>query len=234
MTIIHQIIPQLSSKKFNSMHVVWCMCEMCTRTHTETSWKMIIPKISMTPHTTPQNNIQHPGKKVLYLLSNLLVGNNLLNTNSSLDSDTNLVLSIIPSITNFLSHVLRVSRKINIGLLVSPLIHKCKLIIISNIDDFPLGTDNDGDSSSVGGGNHIFKLLSGEDVDGEEVTFGVAVLSGLGDGDAEDLAGLSLDHDVASLLDLTSFHRNGGRGTGVGTLDVVFVIRHGGVRFGVY
>jgi hypothetical protein len=25
----------------------------------------------------------------------------------------------------------------------------------------------------------------------------VAVLSGLGDGDAEDLAGLSLDHDVA-------------------------------------
>jgi len=151
----------------------------------------------MTPHTTPQNNIQHPGKKVLYLLSNLLEGNNLLNTNSSLDSDTNLILSFIPSITNFLSHGIRVTRKINIGLLVSPLIHKCKLIILSNIDDFPLGTDNDGDSSSVGGGNHIFKLLSGEDVDGEEVTFGVAVLSGLGDGDAEDLAGLSLDHDVA-------------------------------------
>jgi len=40
--------------------------------------------------------------------------------------------------------------------------------------------------------------------------------------------------NLPSLLDLTSFHRNGGRGTGVGTLDVVFVIRHGAVRFGVY
>jgi len=49
----------------------------------------------------------------------------------------------------------------------------------------------------VGGGNHVFKLLSGEDVDGGEVTFGVAVLSGLGDGDADDLAGLSLDHHEA-------------------------------------
>lgn len=47
----------------------------------------------------------------------------------------------------------------------------------------------------MGGGNHIFKLLSGEDIDGGEVTFGVAVLSSLGDGDVEDLAGLSLDHD---------------------------------------
>lgn len=32
---------------------------------------------------------------------------------------------------------------------------------------------------------------------------------------------------LPSLLDLTSFHGNGFRGTGVGTLDVVFVIRHG-------
>lgn len=32
---------------------------------------------------------------------------------------------------------------------------------------------------------------------------------------------------LPSLLDLTSFHRNGCRGTGVGALDVVLVIRHG-------
>ena len=47
------------------------------------------------------------------------------------------------------------------------------------------------------GGDHILKLLTGEDIGGGEVTFGVTVLSGLGDGDVEDLAGLSLDHDVA-------------------------------------
>ena len=50
----------------------------------------------------------------------------------------------------------------------------------------------------MGGGNHILKLLSGEDIDSGKVTFGVAVLSGLGDGDVEDLAGLSLDHDEAA------------------------------------
>ena len=50
------------------------------------------------------------------------------------------------------------------------------------------------------GGDHILKLLTGEDIGGGEVTFGVTVLSGLGDGDVEDLAGLSLDHDVAVVI----------------------------------
>ena len=137
----------------------------------------------------------HPLK--VNLISNLLVGNDLLNTNSGLDSNTNLVLTISPSITNLLGHVLRESRKIHIRLLVSPLIHKGKLTILPNINNLPLGTVNDGDSSSMRGGDHILKLLTGEDIGGGEVTFGVTVLSGLGDGDVEDLAGLSLDHDVA-------------------------------------
>ena len=49
----------------------------------------------------------------------------------------------------------------------------------------------------MGGGDHILELLAGEDVGGGEIAFGVAVLSGLGDGDVGDLAGLSLDHDVS-------------------------------------
>ena len=47
----------------------------------------------------------------------------------------------------------------------------------------------------MGRGNHILKLLAGEDVDRREIAFGVAVLSGLGDGDVQDLARLSFDHD---------------------------------------
>ena len=49
----------------------------------------------------------------------------------------------------------------------------------------------------MGRGDHIFKLFTGENVGGGEVAFGVAVLTGLGDGDVQDLAGLALDHDEA-------------------------------------
>lgn len=49
----------------------------------------------------------------------------------------------------------------------------------------------------MGRGDHIFKLFAGENVGGGEVAFGVAVLTGLGDGDVQDLAGLALDHDEA-------------------------------------
>jgi len=76
----------------------------------------------------------------------------------------------------------------------------------------------------VGGRNHIFELLSGENINGEEIAFGVAVLSGLRNGDRKNLAWLSLDHHVSSLLDASSFHRNGGGGTGIGRFDNVIVV----------
>ncbi len=47
----------------------------------------------------------------------------------------------------------------------------------------------------MGGGDHILELLAGEDVGCGEVALGVSVLAGLGNGDAQDLAGLALDHD---------------------------------------
>ena len=52
----------------------------------------------------------------------------------------------------------------------------------------------------MGGGNHILKLLASEDVNGGEVTFGVTVLSSFGDGDVNDLAGLSLNHNVSRIF----------------------------------
>jgi len=48
----------------------------------------------------------------------------------------------------------------------------------------------------MGGGNHIFQLLSSKDIGGGEIALGVTMLSGLGDRDGEYLAGLSLDHHV--------------------------------------
>ncbi len=49
----------------------------------------------------------------------------------------------------------------------------------------------------MGGGDHILQLLPSENIGGGEVAFGVAMLSGLGYGDVQDLAGLALDHDEA-------------------------------------
>lgn len=127
----------------------------------------------------------------------LLESNNLLLSNSGLHSNIHLVLPISPGITDLLGHILRNRGKVNIGLLVSPLVHEGELAFLSDIDNFPLSTGDNGDGGSVGGGDHIFELLTSEDVDGGEIAFGVAVLSGLGDRDVKDLAGLSFDHDVS-------------------------------------
>ena len=80
--------------------------------------------------------------------------------------------------------------------MVTRLVHERKFIAI-NVDNFPLGTVDNGDSGTVGRRNHIFILFSSENVSGSKVTLGVTVLSSLGDGNVENLAGLSLDHHVS-------------------------------------
>jgi len=78
----------------------------------------------------------------------------------------------------------------------------------------------------VGGGDHILELLAGEDVNGQEIALGVAVLPRLGDRDVEHLAGLSLDHHVAALLDGSGLHRDDLGRSGVGVLDGIILVRH--------
>lgn len=149
---------------------------------------------------TPVNQTSTPSfltLRINLLSRSLLESNNLLLSNSGLHGDVDLVLPISPGITDLLGHILRNRGKVDIGLLVSPLVHEGELAFLSDIDDFPLSTGDDGDGGSVGGGDHILELLAGEDVDGGEIAFSVAVLSGLGDGDVKDLAGLSFDHDVS-------------------------------------
>ena len=77
----------------------------------------------------------------------------------------------------------------------------------------------------MGGRRQVFQLLAGEDVDGNDVDLGVAVLARLGGGHFDDLAGTTLDHDVAVLPQGRALHREGGRGTSVGALEGVFMLR---------
>jgi hypothetical protein len=123
----------------------------------------------------------------------LLVGDNLLDTNSRLNSDNDRVFTTIPGVADFLAHAFRPSGEVQIGLLVASFVHEGEFIAI-DIDDFPVALVDNRDSGTVGGGDHIFVLLSSEDIGGGKVALCVTVLSRLGNGNVEDLAGLSLDH----------------------------------------
>lgn len=158
---------------------------------------------AITSTNASKGNEGHPSQIEMSDLrfgSSLLECNHLLDPNSRLHGNINLVLSIVPRVTNFLRHGFGKGGKIDIGLLVPPLVHESELTLFSDIDDLPLSTVDDGDGGSVGGGDHILELLAGENVDGGEIAFGVAVLTGLGDRNVDDLAGLSFDHDVPGKL----------------------------------
>jgi len=132
----------------------------------------------------------------LLLLSRfLLVSNNLLNTNSGLDRDDDTVLAPVPSFADLIRQSLGVSGEVQIGFLVTTFVHKSQFITI-NINNFPVRLVDNGNGGTVGRGNHIFQLLSRENINGGKVALSVTVLSGLGDGDTENLAGVSLDHHV--------------------------------------
>jgi hypothetical protein len=73
----------------------------------------------------------------------------------------------------------------------------------------------------VGGWAQVLELLAGEDVDGDEMDLGVAVLARLGGGHFDNLAWTVLDHDEAVLAQSRALHRVRGRGASVGALEGV-------------
>lgn len=81
-----------------------------------------------------------------------------------------------------------------------------------------------GDVHVVGGGRQIFELLASEDVDGNQVDLGVTVLSSLGGGHVDDLAGTTLDHNVTVLTQSRALHREGSGGTGIGAVEGVLML----------
>lgn len=76
----------------------------------------------------------------------------------------------------------------------------------------------------VGRGRKIFQLLAGEDINGDQVDLGVTVLSGLGGGHVDDLAGTVLDHNVTVLAQGRTLQREGGGSTGIGAIEGVLLV----------
>ena len=135
----------------------------------------------------------------LILIINLLPGDDLFDSNSSLNSDLDSVFSISPVIADFISHLFGVGGKVEVGLLVSGFVHEGEFVTI-DVNDFPVGTVDNWNGGSVGGWNHILELLSGENISSGEVALGVTVFSGLRNGDRKNLAWLSLDHHVSTVF----------------------------------
>jgi len=83
--------------------------------------------------------------------------------------------------------------------------HQAEETII-DIDQLVLSSVNVGDVHVVGGGAEIFILLLGEDINADQVDFGVTVLARLGGTHIDNLAGTSLDEDVATLAESRALH----------------------------
>ena len=76
----------------------------------------------------------------------------------------------------------------------------------------------------MGGRAKFFKLLAGEDIDGNKVDLCVTVLASLGGRHIDDLAGAVLDHNEAVLPQGRTLHGESGRGAGIGGLEGVLML----------
>jgi hypothetical protein len=81
-----------------------------------------------------------------------------------------------------------------------------------------------GDVHVVGGRAQLFQLLASEDVNGDQMDLGVAVLARLGGGHFDDLAGTVLDDDEAVLPQCRALHGVRSGGTGIGALERVLML----------
>lgn len=76
----------------------------------------------------------------------------------------------------------------------------------------------------MGRGAQLLELLASEDVDGNQMDLGVAVLASLGGRHVDDLARALLDYDVAVLAQGRTLHGEGRRRTGVDRLKGVIML----------
>lgn len=83
---------------------------------------------------------------------------------------------------------------------------------------------NIGDIHVVGGWRQVFELLAGEDIDGDDVNLGVAVLASLGSAHFHNLAGSLVDDHETVLSKGRALHGKGGRGTGIGRVEAVVLL----------
>lgn len=83
----------------------------------------------------------------------------------------------------------------------------------------------------MGAGTQILQLLAGEDVNGDQMNLGVAVLASLRSAHFNNLARAALDDDMAVLAKGGTLHREGGRGAGIGGVELHLMLEKKTVSF---
>jgi len=163
-----------------------------------------------------------------YLFGSLLGINGHLLTHGGKDNDVSILLLLLEELVNLLTNLSIRNLDVILGLAIIG--HQGKESIVRDIKELVLATSDVGNIHVVGGGAEFFKLLASEDIDGNKMDLGVAVLAGLGGGHVDDLAGAALDDNETVLPQGRALHRVGGRGTSIGALEGVLmlgiVVRH--------
>ena len=128
--------------------------------------------------------------------------NVLFQTSCLLDGEEHLLVSsFLPDLAQVLECFFVISGKLKISLEVSIFKNSTHKVILIDIGNFVLSLGDDGNLNSWRGRGCIFVFLVCEDVNSDNGGLGGSVLSWLGSGVLGNLAGMSLEHAVASLLD---------------------------------
>jgi len=135
-------------------------------------------------------------------------------------SDQNISF-LIDGIPDLLAH--SVLRALEVIPGVAVVVHEGEEVVV-HPDELEVLALHVGHFHVVCGGADVLKLLASEDVKGDEMDLGVAVLASLGGGHLHDLARTVLDHDEAALPERRALHGESLGGSRVSLVEVVVLV----------
>lgn len=151
----------------------------------------------------------------------------LLLSDGPLDGEVDgLVTSLVPNLLELSVEFLVFNGELEVRLEVSVGEDDGDELVLVDVGDFEFLLGDGGGGAGGTGGGSVLILLVGKDVNADDGGLGRAVLSGLGSGVLGDLAGESLEHAVAALLDVSDQDGDAVSWSGISLLEGVFFVRH--------
>jgi len=140
-------------------------------------------------------------------------------TTGSEDSDQD-VGFIVNGVTDLITNIIVRALKVLPG--VTAVVHHGEEVVL-HADELVVLALHVGHFHVVGGWADVFKFLTGEDVEGDHVDLGVAVLASLGGGHLNNLAWPVLDHNESSLTQGRALHGEGGRSPRISLVEIKII-----------
>jgi len=155
-------------------------------------------------------------------LWSLLGFNRSLLTHSSENDNVGVFLLAVEKSLDLLANLTLGNLDVIFGLAV--IRHQGEEAIVGDIKQLVFLASNIGNIHVVGGWAKFFKLLAGEDINGNKMNFGVAMLAGLGGGHVNDLARAVLDNDESVLPQGRALHGVGSGSASIGRIEGVLML----------